>query len=124
MKIAQRQGKAQLMTLSSLVSAGLDLRPKVFRAWSSSSIILRRRVTGMPPCDPNLSQPLGNHRSFTSRVASAAGRLRSNAQTVHVDFQVISDYPTLQELAAIDLPLAWLPFLAHDEFVRRHWYFY
>jgi hypothetical protein len=35
----------------------------------------------MPPCDPNLSQPLGNHRSFTSRVASAAGRLRSNGLT-------------------------------------------
>src|SRR5258706_15323962 len=35
----------------------------------------------MPPCDPNLSQPLGNHRSLTSRVASAAGRLRSDGQT-------------------------------------------
>jgi hypothetical protein len=34
----------------------------------------------MPPCDPNLSQPTGNHRSLTSRVASAAGRLRSNGQ--------------------------------------------
>src|SRR5260370_41827157 len=34
----------------------------------------------MPPCDPNLSQPLGNHRSLTSRVASAAGRLRSYEQ--------------------------------------------
>src|ERR1700730_4926029 len=31
-----------------------------------------------PPCDPNLSQPLGKHRSFTSREASAAGRLRSS----------------------------------------------
>src|SRR6202022_1389964 len=27
---------------------------------------------GWPPCDPNLSQPSGNHRSFTSRAASAA----------------------------------------------------
>src|SRR5258708_32421911 len=35
----------------------------------------------MPPCDPNLSQPLGNHRSLTSRVASAAGWLRSDGQT-------------------------------------------
>src|SRR6266478_3857937 len=34
----------------------------------------------MSPCDPNLSQPLGNHRSLTLRVASAAGRLRSDGQ--------------------------------------------
>src|ERR1700730_1711197 len=27
---------------------------------------------GWPPCDPNLSQPSGNHRSFTAREASAA----------------------------------------------------
>jgi hypothetical protein len=27
---------------------------------------------GWPPCDPNLSQPSGNHRSLTSREASAA----------------------------------------------------
>src|SRR5467141_5175318 len=33
---------------------------------------------GWPPCDPNLSQPTSNHRSLTSRVASAAGRLRSD----------------------------------------------
>jgi hypothetical protein len=25
-----------------------------------------------PPCDPNLSLPLGKHRSTTSRLASAA----------------------------------------------------
>src|SRR3989442_11548039 len=34
-----------------------------FRRWSSSRILFRRWVTGTPPCDPNLSHPLGNHRS-------------------------------------------------------------
>src|SRR5580692_6559832 len=49
------------------------------RRWSSSSIIFRRWVTGTPPCDPNLSQLLGITARFTSREASAAGRLRPNA---------------------------------------------
>src|SRR5215467_11282904 len=56
------------------------------RRWSSSSIIFRRWVTGTPPCDPNLSQPPGNHRSITSREASAAQRLRANDITGEVDF--------------------------------------
>src|SRR5215469_13362011 len=54
------------------------------RRWSSSSIIFRRWVTGTPPCDPNLSQPPGNHRSITSREASAAQRLRANGLTSEV----------------------------------------
>src|SRR5258708_20790510 len=44
---------------------------------------------GWPPCDPNLSQPLSNHRSLTSRVASAAGRLRSDAVIGHVELSKI-----------------------------------
>src|SRR5215472_16961212 len=56
------------------------------RRWSSSSIIFRRWVTGTPPCDPNLSQPPGNHRSITSREASAAQRLRANGVIAEVHF--------------------------------------
>jgi len=45
----------------------------------------------------NLSQPLGNHRSLTSRVASAAGRLRSDGQsesnlTTYPKTRLRSDY--------------------------------
>ena|ERR1700730_6492967 len=63
----------------------------------------------MPPCDPNLSQPLGNHRSLTSRVASVAGRLRSNAVIVQVWNPPrklaghLSDYATNQELTRFEL---------------------
>src|SRR5882757_3496181 len=57
----------------------------------------------MSPCDPNLSQPLGNHRSLTLRVASAAGRLRSDGQCGsnpwRSDGAITSGLPTMQELS-------------------------
>src|SRR6202051_3595587 len=47
-------------------------------------------------CDPHLPhKPSSNQRSTTSRVASAAGRLRPNALTGKVDFTPkVSDYAT------------------------------
>jgi hypothetical protein len=46
---------------------------------------LRRWVTGTPPVTHIYIKPSSNQRSTTSREASAAGRLRPNAETVHVD---------------------------------------
>src|SRR6266481_6041201 len=56
---------------------------------------------GWPPCDPNLSQPLSNHRSLTSRVASAAGRLRSDglcgSYSSKPERTISSGLPTIRE---------------------------
>src|SRR6266403_2198681 len=49
-----------------------------FRRWSSSNIIFLRWVTGTPPVTHTYIKPSSNQRSTTSRVASAAERLRSN----------------------------------------------
>src|SRR5260370_39218339 len=55
------------------------LSSEKLRRWSSSSIILRSWVTGTPPVTHIYIKSSSNQRSTTSRVASAAGRLRPNA---------------------------------------------
>jgi hypothetical protein len=60
-------------------------RLRVVTTWSSCNIILHNGSQGWPPCDPNLSQSLGNHRSVHLHAWRAPrGGLRSNAETGHL----------------------------------------
>src|SRR6266849_135956 len=74
------------------------------RRWRSSSIIFLRWVTGIPLVTHTYIKPSSNQRSTTSRVASAAGRLRSSpvlgsceSRTVHYQGSVVRFYNNLQD---------------------------